>query len=157
MKKTIFIINFSYHFEADRKGAKYSLDGEHWFNGGNFAELCVRNGFGFGLHYDTDCIPFDAGSDIEELHMSVKSSKATLTSECLGHDLETSLNTYFDRVASTSWCWAVVIENTVQCYIMNANEFREFTENWGSYNKDRGNIRYKATSGKMITWLEERL
>ena len=157
MKKAIFTINFNYIFDNERKGAKYSLDGIHYFNGGNFAELCVRNGFGFGLNYDTNCTPFDAGSDIEELHMSVKSSKASLTSECLGYDLETSLETYFNRVASTNWCWAVVVEDTVQCYIMDKKEFKEFTENWASYNKDRGNIRYKATSGKMITWLEERI
>ena len=157
MKKAIFNINFKYIFDSAKKGAKYSLDGKHWFNGGNFAELCVRNGFGYGLNYDTACIPFDAGSDIEELHMSVKSSKASLTSECLGCDLETSLEAYFNRVASTSWCWAVVIEDTVQCYIMDSKEFREFTKNWSTYNKDRGNIRYKATSGKMIQWLEKRI
>ena len=157
MKKAIFKIDFNYTFDASRKGAKHSLDGEHWFNGGNFIELSIRNGFGYGLYYDTACTAFDAGSDIEELHMSVKSSKASLSSEILGKDLESSLDCYFERTASTSWAWGIVIEDTAQAYIMDAKEFRSFCETWASYQQDRKTVRFKATSGKMIQWLEERL
>lgn len=157
MRKAIFNINFNYYYDNTRKGAKYSLDGKHYFNGGNFVEIAINNGFGYGVKYDTDCIPFDAGSDIEPLHMSVKSSKATLTSIILGHDMKTCLDAYFARVASTSWAWGIIVDDTIHCYIMNAQEFRTFTEQWASYYEDRHNIRFKATSGKMIQWLEERI
>lgn len=146
----------SYRFDADRKGAKYSLDnGEHWLNAGEFAEAVLKFAMGFSPCKDANTA-FDAGSDIPELSMSVKSSKATLTSEVLGKDLTTSLNTYFERTASTSWAWVVVADETVTAYIMNAEEFRKFTEEWASYNTEN-RVRYKVTSGKMVKWFEERV
>lgn len=89
--------------------------------------------------------------------MSVKSSKATLCSEKLGDSMEQVLRQYFKRTASLCWCWTVIIDEAVICYIMNAIEFREFTRVWASYEPTRGVIRYKATSGKMIEWLEGRI
>jgi hypothetical protein len=40
---------------------------------------------------------------------------------------------------------------------MDNAEFREFTESFGWYDKDRKVVRYKAESAKMIKWLEGRL
>ena len=146
----------SFRFDAERKGAKYSLDnGEHWLNGGEFAEAVFKFALGYEPRKDGNTA-FDAGSDIEELSMSVKSSKATLTTEVLGKDMDTSLRTYFERTASTSWAWVIVTDETVTAYIMNAEEFEEFTREWASYSTE-GRIRYKVTSGKMVKWFEERV
>jgi hypothetical protein len=146
----------SFRFDAERKGAKYSLDnGEHWLNGGEFAEAALKSAMGFSPCKDANTA-FDAGSDIPELNMSVKSSKATLTSEVLGKDMDTSLTTYFERTASTSWAWVIVTDETVTAYIMNAEEFERFTREWATYNTEH-RIRYKVTSGKMVKWFEERV
>ena len=40
---------------------------------------------------------------------------------------------------------------------MDNAEFREFTESFGWYDKDRKVVRYKAESAKMIKWFEGRL
>lgn len=155
MKKAVFTNLKSYQFDAARRGAKYSLDGIHWMNGGELSEAELKYCMGYECAKDANTA-FDAGSDLEELHMSIKSSKATLTSEILGKDMETSLDCYFARVASTCWAWVILMDGTLTAYIMDADEFRTFTTTWGAYNNE-GRIRYKATSGKMISWFEERV
>ena len=70
--------------------------------------------------------------------------------------MDTSLTCYFERVASTSWAWVVPMDETLTVYVMDANEFEQFTREWASYTNE-GRIRYKATSGKMIKWFEERV
>lgn len=155
MQKEIFIGLKKYTFDNEHKGAHYTFDGEKYMNAGEWCEAQYKYVLGFEATKDANTA-FDAGSDIEQLHRSVKSSKATLTSEVLGRDMETSLVCYFERVASTSWAWVVPMDETLTVYVMNADEFKQFTTEWASYNKE-GRIRYKATSGKMIKWFEERV
>lgn len=155
MQKEIFIGLKKYTFDNEHKGAHYTFDGEKYMNAGEWCEAQYKYVLGFEATKDANTA-FDAGSDIEQLHRSVKSSKATLTSEVLGRDMETSLACYFERVASTSWAWIVPMDETLTVYVMNADEFKQFTTEWASYNKE-GRIRYKATSGKMIKWFEERV
>lgn len=157
MKKAILLHNLTYTFDGNRKGAKYTFDnGEHWKNGGEATEICLKSGFGFEPTKDGNT-PFDVGSDIEQLQMSVKSSKATLTSIILGYDFDSILKCYFERTASRCWAWGILIDDTVTAYIMNAQEFERFTREWASYDDNRKVIKYKSTSGKMIKWLEEHL
>lgn len=155
MQKEIFIGLKKYTFDNEHKGAHYTFDGEKYMNAGEWCEAQYKYVLGFEATKDANTA-FDAGSDIEQLHRSVKSSKATLTSKILGRDMETSLACYFERVASTSWAWIVPMDETLTVYVMNADEFKQFTTEWASYNKE-GHIRYKATSGKMIKWFEERV
>ena len=155
MQKEIFIGLKKYTFDNEHKGAHYTFDGEKYMNAGEWCEAQYKYVLGFEATKDANTA-FDAGSDIEQLHRSVKSSKATLTSEVLGRDMETSLACYFERVASTSWAWIVPMDETLTVYVMNADEFKQFTTEWASYNKE-GRISYKATSGKMIKWFEERV
>ena len=155
MKKFISTAIPAHQYDPDHKGAHYTFDGSHYLNNGEFAEAVLKSCMGYACEKDANTA-FDAGSDIEELHMSVKSSKATLVNEILGKDMESSLNTYFDRTASESWAWVVIMDDTCTAYIMNADEFRTFTTEWASYNNE-GRIRYKATSGKMLKWFEERV
>ena len=155
MKKEIYVGLKKYTYDAEHKGAHYTFDGIKYMNTGEWCEAQYKHVLGFEGVKDSNTA-FDAGSDIEQLHRSVKSSKATLTTEVLGRDMDTSLACYFERVASTSWAWVVIVDDTLTAYIMDANEFREFTELWASYNNE-GRIRYKVTSGKMIKWFEERV
>lgn len=155
MTKEVYANLKPYAFDPTRKGAKYTFDNVHWMNSGEFIEAQYKHVLGLKAEKDANTA-FDAGSDIEELNRSVKSSKATLCNEILGRDLQTSLDCYFERVASTSWAWGILLDNTLTVYVMNPDEFREFTELWASYNTEK-KIRYKATSGKMISWLEERV
>ena len=156
MTKTEYTINFKFAFDPAHKGAPYTLDGEHYINGGEFAEVADKMVKGLGSKKDANT-PFDKGSDIEETDTSVKSSKATLTSAQIGYDFESIKRCYFARVHSTNWDYVVVLDDTVIIYNMNAEEFEIFLDNWATYCKDRNVIRMKATSGKMLKWFDERI
>ena len=84
MKKSIYTCKTAVHFNPGHKGAPYTVDGIHYFNDGNRHEAVVSEWAGYGFSYDNDHIPFDKGSDIEELNASVKSSGASLA--CLYGD-----------------------------------------------------------------------
>lgn len=156
MKKFTTIQTLPFYYNANRKGARYSLNnGESYLNNGEFAEAALKHAFGLEAKKDANTA-FDVASDIEEYHMSVKSSKATLTSAILGKDMESSLNTYFARTASECWAWVILHDEFITAYIMDADEFRTFTETFASYNKE-GKVRYKATSSLMIAWFEARV
>jgi hypothetical protein len=145
------------------KGNKYQI-GKAIGNGGNLAECYVQEFYGYGFKFDTDHIAFDKGSDIEELGISVKSSGASLA--CLYRDeptaenMESLLTEYFDRVHSTRWAYVAIIDGVASIYEMNATEFKEFVTEWAGWNKESGKtcykIKFKKTSGKMLTWLDER-
>jgi len=154
MTKQMFDINLTYTFDAGRSGAKYTLDGVHYMNSGEFAEVVTKSVLGFEAHKDANT-SYDKGSDIEELNASVKSSKASLTSMVLADTFEESMNVYFENTHSSLFIYTVVMDETATLYMMNASEFRAFMTIWAKLN-ERGVIRFKATSGKMVAWLEER-
>lgn len=156
MKKEIYTNLKAYTFDADRKGAKYTFNNIHWMNNGDFSEAQYKHVLGFEAEKDGNT-PFDVGSDIEPLHRSVKSSKATLANMVLGNDKDSVLDCYFARTASTSFAWVVVGDECLTAYVMNDEEFRIFCQLWASYDESRKVVRFKATSGKMIAWFEEKL
>lgn len=156
MTKTEYTINFKFTFDPTHKGAPYTLDGEHYMNSGEFAEVADKMVKGYGSKKDANT-PFDKGSDIEETNTSVKSSKATLTSAQIGYDFDSIKRCYFARVHSTNWDYVVILDDTVIIYNMDAAEFESFLDNWSTYCKDRNVIRIKTTSGKMLRWLDERV
>lgn len=156
MNKQINRIPFAFKFDPAHKGAPYTIDGVHYMNGGQFKQI-ARVATLFDRVEKPDNIRYDMGSDIPELHESVKSSKATLVNMILGDDLQSTLNRYFATTASASHSWVTLVDDDVVAYIMNNTEFREFTETFGWYDNDRKVVRYKAESIKMLKWLEERL
>ena len=156
MKKTTFTMNFHFEYDSAHRGAPYSLDGEHYMNAGEFAEVADKLCKGLGSSKDANT-PFDKGSDIAETMTSVKSSKATLTSKQIGYDFESIKRCYFARVHSTNWDYVVIMDDTLIVYNMDSTEFESFLDNWATYCKDRNVIRFKATSGKMLNWLDERV
>lgn len=156
MKKMIYHNLKKYTFDINHKGAHFTFNGKKFMNSGEFCEVELKYCFGLKAIKDFNT-PFNEGSDIEKFEMSVKSSKATLTSMVLGNSFENVLKKYFEETASKTWAWVTIIEDTLTVYIMNKNEFKNFTENWSTFDTHRNVIRYKATSGKMIKWFEERI
>ena len=158
MTRNTYRINFTYHFDPTdaHKGAHYSIDGEHWMNAGEFAEVADKLVRGLGSSKDANTA-FDRGSDIPQTRTSVKSGKATVTTVRLGPDFESFKRAYFARVHSTNWDYVVIIDDTVTVYNMNAAEFEAFLDKWASFQKDRGAIRIKQTSTKMLQWLDQRV
>lgn len=155
MQRIEFTAKIPFIYDASHKGAPYTIDGgAHWLNAGELREVMVHAYYGEPIVKDANTA-FDMGSDIPSMEMSVKSGKATLTTVNLGDTFETIYNEYFKRVHSTLFTWVTEIDNQFTMYIMSKDEFRTFVRVWSGLN-ERKQIRFKATSGKMITWLEAR-
>ena len=161
MKKSVYTCQTAVRFNPDHKGAPYTIDGIRYFNDGNRHEAVVSEWAGYGFSYDVDHVPFDKGSDIEELYASVKSSGASLA--CLyGDDKASIIAEYFARVHSSMWIYSVEVDGEFWLYQMNADEFKEFLEEFSGLTRESGKeirykVRLKKTSGKMVKWLEERV
>lgn len=153
--KSVHDFPFSFTYSKDHKGAPYTIDGIHYMNAGELAECIDKACKGFEPVKDANT-SFELGSDIEDLHISVKSGKATLTTKKLGTSFDEILANYFKAVPSTSWDWVAVLDEKVFIYNMDRKSFEEFTREFASLQKDRPVIRYKVTSSKMLGWLEER-
>ena len=155
MKKITAEIKTEYRFDSEHKGACYTLDGIHWMNLGEFAEIITKLVLGFEPKKDGNT-PYNEGSDIEEINASVKSSRFTLVNKKLAETFEESIIEYFRTVHSTVWIYTVVIEDMVTLYYMNRKEFSDFLFAFTTLN-ERNVVRCKATSGKMLKWFEERI
>ena len=154
--KRICYTNRMEYIVTEHKGAKY-LVGESHKNRGELKELITQFNNGFTCHKGNTS--FDKGHDIDELKASVKSSGASLA--CIyGNSKEDIINEYFKRVASTMWIWVEFNETTqlVTEYRMNKKEFAEFLNLFSILTKESGSdkqkVRFKATTKKMIEWLE---
>ena len=152
MKKIQTLTTIEYTFDPTRKGAKYSLDGIHYMNGGEFAEVATKAALGYDPHKDANTA-YNEGSDIPEINASVKSSKATLVNMKLADNFDDSVRVYFQNTHSTCFIYTVLMDDMTVIYMMNAVEFKEFIYKFAGLN-ERGFIRFKATSGKTIQWLE---
>ena len=155
MRKSIHDIPIKYTFDPDHKNAHYTLDGVHFMNGGDLAEVVTKAIYGYKPVKDAST-RYDLASDIEELNASVKSSKFTLVNTKLADTFEATIDRYFETVHSTRWIYTVIIDDTATLYEMNKEEFKEFLYTFTGLN-ERKLIRCKATSGKMIGWFEERV
>lgn len=157
MKREVHEIPFKYEFDPAHKGAPYTLDGgNHWMNRGQFKQI-ARVAALFGRVESPDHVPYDVDSDIPELHESVKSAKATLVNMVLGKDLESTLDFYFSHTASKVHSFVTIVDEMLITYLMENDEFAEFTRNFGFYDSQRKVVRFKDESHKMIKWLEERV
>lgn len=155
--KRFALDGLQYIYDASRKGAKYSFDGIHWMNNGEFIECAVKWALGYAASKDANA-RYDVASDIPELNASVKSSKASLTNMRLADSFDESVKTYFANVHSTTFIYGAITDETLNVYEMDAVTFKSFIYNWASPSlNDRGVIRFKSTSGKMIQWLENQV
>lgn len=154
MFKHVYKINISYMYDANHKGAPYTLDGKKHFNTGDLHEIVTKSVLGFSAEKDANT-SFDKGSDIPELFASIKSGKATLTSTVLGNDYISVKDNYFKRVHSKLWIFAIIIDENINLYFMDKKDFALFMDNFSYFDKSRKVIRFKSASGKMITWLDK--
>ena len=154
MKRTSYTLNLNYTYDPTHKGAPYTFDGQHWMNNGEYMECCIKSVLGFAPVKDSST-PYDIASDIPELNASVKSSRFTLVNRRLAETFEDSLRVYFSTVHSTTWLYGIQVDNDIIIYEMDKAEFESFLREFSSLN-ERKVIRAKATSAKMIAWLENR-
>jgi len=154
MKRTEHALLLPYTFDPTHSGANYSFDGEHWINAGEFAEVITKDVLGYEPRKEPNT-RYDVSSDIEPIRTSVKSSRFTLVNMRLGDTFEESVDHYFKTTHSTQWIYTVVTDDTVLLYWMNATEFRDFLYTF-CYLNERQVVRCRATSGKMLRWLEGR-
>ena len=146
----------SFTFDASHKGAPYTIDGgAHYMNGGDFAEIAFKNALGLPAVKDGNG-DFRKVSEVPSRSMSVKSSRGTLTSVKLGDSFNEVIANFFPVCASKRFAWVVLVDDMIDAYIMDADEFKTFIMEWGRYDADRHVIRFKITSAKMLAWLESR-
>ena len=146
-----------YKFDNTRRGSKYE-----WFdtllneykrgNAGDFFEIADKFVKGYDTHKDGNG-KYNEGSDIPEINASVKSSTATLVNMKLADTFDESVKVYFQNTHSTCFIYTIIIDDMTHIYMMNAIEFKEFIYKFASLN-ERGFIRFKATSGKTVAFLE---
>lgn len=106
-----------------------------------------------------DNVPYNMGSDIEALHMSIKSSRFTLTSgkAMQAQDFEGQLAEYIANTASTQVTYMAM---NMVAYVMDMAEFEAFVRAFCTLQKDSSKnggynkIRCKHESKHMIEWLE---
>ena len=94
--------------------------------------------------------------------MLVRSKSSGASLACVyGNTKEQIIEEYFENVHSILWLFVVNVDEEIIEYHMNAEEFREFLEEWATTAKESGShltkVRIKKTSGKMLRWLEARV
>lgn len=161
MKKNIYSIeHFQYVFDNTLKGAKYSWDWNgrtYKGNNGEWVEAVQKWCLGFAPIKDAST-PYNEGSDIEELGISVKSWGFTLAS-CIKTDtFEENLQIYFENVASYSVTFSFVIESELITYNMNMDEFKQFLYRFAKYDKYSRTVRGPRFShskmAEVTKWLD---
>ena len=146
-------LNLSYTYDAERKGAKYSLNGgRNWMNGGDFLEVAAKAAHGLEPKKDGNT-RFDKGSDVPEYHASVKSAKASLTNCKLADTFDASVIAYFEQTASSEFWYVAMVDDLLTIYKMNAKVFERFIRKFTKLN-ERGVLRFPTTSAKMLAWLD---
>ena len=141
----------------ERRYNKYTLNGKHFWNGGDIAEILYKDCLGYAplKDFDTD---YNNGSDVAETGESVKTFRFSLTKAVIGYDFESTMKAYVENVAS-DWHTFIVLEgNTLTAYKMTLDEFIEFMSAFGYYEKSTHKVRIKnLVHHKIIDWLENRL
>ena len=107
-----------------------------------------------------DKIPFNVGSDIPELNISVKSARFTLMSGrlCKAQDFDGIVVQYFAEVHSTEW---VYVTEDLMGYFMSADEFRSLLYQFCHLERESDSPAYKIRMGRetdeVIKWLQAQL
>ena len=157
MIKRTYTNTLSFRFDADRKNAKYTLDGERYMNHGEFCEILAKHCLGYEAKKDANTA-FNAGADIPELNASVKSINCGLTDMKLGSDAEIWWNRYWAMCdASQIVIWVCEHDGEVDLWFMSHEEFKEFCKEFAKWDSHCEKYRIKTCSNKTNAWLEARL
>lgn len=106
-----------------------------------------------------DNVKWNEGSDIPELHMSVKTDRFTLASDLIGETISDKVDDYFNRTASNVFAY---VATTGIAYIMNPTEFKAFMltfcklERDSSKNGGRMKVRFPHETEKVREWLSQK-
>lgn len=152
MTKTTYTLT-GFIFDNTRKGAKYSFDGEHFKNSGEFLDCALRRELGYTDWDVKDSTHFSKDSDISDLRCSIKSGACSLYNEFLGDNFADGLAKYFELVQSTMWAFCTLENNVMSVYTMTADEFCEFATLFGRWDSYKKKVKIKAQSKKMCLWL----
>jgi hypothetical protein len=157
MKKSISKINVNIIIDTENhKRSPYSLDGIHWMNGGELAEVLDKLSKGYKPEKDANG-KWDETSDIIETRTSCKSYRFGLNNEYLGNTYEEVKTEYFKRVHSISWDYIIVDGDTLIVYTMDKTEFAEYLDNFHIFERGRiRGVRSKKAIAEMIEWLDAR-
>lgn len=157
MIKKTFPITLNYQFDATRNNAKYSLDGEKYMNHGDFCEVLAKHCLGYAPVKDKNT-RFDMGADIAELNASVKSIRCGLTDMKLGDDPEIWWNRFWTMCDHTQIViWVCEHDGEADLWFMNHAEFKEFCEQFATWDKHNEKYRIQTCSNKTNAWLEGKL
>ena len=154
MKKMTFENNLTYIYNAERKGAKYSLDGVKYMNHGEYAECLAKSVLGFEAKKDANT-RFDMGEDIPELNASVKSWNCGLTDMKLADNKEEYLAKFWAMSnPSVNYIWVYDYADKVDLWFMTSDEFKKFVDDLGFWDEYAKKIRFKICNNKINAWLE---
>jgi hypothetical protein len=107
-----------------------------------------------------DKVPYNVGSDIPELNISVKSARFTLMSGklCKAQDFDGIVNQYFAEVHSTEWLY---VTEDLKGYFMNAEEFKSLLYQFCDLERESNSTIYKIRMGReneeVTNWLQAQL
>lgn len=107
-----------------------------------------------------DKVPYNVGSDLPELNMSIKSERFTLMSAnlCKSQDKRKIVKQFFAECISELFAYVCVDCKTV--YIMTPSEFRTFINKFCKMERESGVKRKKLRMGyetqTVMQWLEKR-
>lgn len=159
MKKITFTKNLSYIFNAERKGAKYSINGgQTWMNHGDFCECLAKSVLGYEPKKDANTRN-DKGHDIPELNASVKSWNCGLSDrKDLGADRKNYFNNFFaTELPNTQYIWVYEYGEFVDLWFMTSDEFKTFVQECGMWDEYCKKIRFKLCDNKINKYLENKL
>lgn len=168
MTKNEYVNTMPYITDMTHPRSHYKIEGASGFcNMGNLCESIVKHHRGLPYLTNPNIAGLD-GYDIPELKIEVKSGESGL-GRAIGN-LEFSqseqIRFYFQHKSSDSlWMWVYFNPKTqiVTEYIMNKHEFGRFlhialrSKQHKQSNGKSINVRFKKTSKKMLTWLDEQV
>lgn len=161
MNKVTYLNTLPYEYHPEHKRAPYYLPMlDKYQNRGQLCEHIAKYYRGIFTEVNPNT-SFDKGSDIEEEHASVKSSRFGLA-ENLGGAASRSegIKYYFKNVASSLFIYVELDQKTqiVTEYQMNKSEFGRFIYNFIAapffHSDGKIELRGRKTSKKMLKWFE---
>lgn len=158
MKKMTFTNNLQFEYDGTRKGAKYTLNGgKNWMNHGEYSECLAKSVLGYEAEKDANTA-FNMGHDIPEIGASVKSHNCGLTDMKLADNKADFIERFFEMSdPQTTYIWVYDYADMVDIWFMDTEEFKAFTNQFGSWDGYAKKIRFKTCNNKINAWLEEQI
>ena len=157
MIKKTYPITIAYQFDPTRKNAKYTIDGVHYMNHGDFCEILAKDALGYEAKKDANTA-FNMGADIPELNASVKSIRCGLTDMKLGNDPKIWWNRFWAMADPTQIAiWVCEHDGEVDLWFMSHEEFKEFCKEFAKWDGYCNKYRISTCANKTNAWLEKKI